>query len=175
MNRRAFLRGAAMTAVGIMAASCAQPTPIVIEKEVPVEKIVKETVVVEKEVPVEKVVKETVVVQKEVAVEKVVTATPVPAKYKEAPMLAELVKAGKLPPVDERLPKNPLVVPVLEAIGKYGGTMRRGFKGVSDGPRTVHSIKIASNRNGATASQVASGHQPVSQARRTILSSIRIT
>ena len=32
-------------------------------------------------------------------------------KYKEAPMLAELVKAGKLPPVDQRLPENPLVVP----------------------------------------------------------------
>ncbi len=42
-------------------------------------------------------------------------------KYKEAPMLAELVKAGKLPPVEERLPKNPKVVEVTESIGKHGG------------------------------------------------------
>jgi len=59
-----------------MLAACAPATPEVIEvvKEVPVEKIVKETVVVEKEVAVEKVVKETVVVEKEVKVE--VTAAP---------------------------------------------------------------------------------------------------
>ena len=29
-------------------------------------------------------------------------------------MLAELVKAGKLPPVDERLPENPLVMKGFE-------------------------------------------------------------
>ena len=29
------------------------------------------------------------------------------AKYKEAPELTELVKAGKLPPVEQRLPKEP--------------------------------------------------------------------
>jgi len=53
--------------------------------------------------------------------------------YKEAPMLAELVKAGKLPPVEERLPEEPLVykegVEIPEGdikleIGKYGGTLR---------------------------------------------------
>ncbi|MBC7320870.1 ABC transporter substrate-binding protein [bacterium] len=44
------------------------------------------------------------------------------ARYNEAPMLAELVKAGKLPPVAERLPKNPIVVEPLEEIGQYGGT-----------------------------------------------------
>ncbi len=47
-------------------------------------------------------------------------------------MLAELVAAGELPLVDERLPKNPWVAPVSEGIGNYGGTIRRGFKGVSD-------------------------------------------
>lgn len=55
-----------------------------------------------------------------------------PSTYSEAPMLAELVKAGKLPPVDERLPAKPLVMPVAEKVGTYGGTIRRGFKGVSD-------------------------------------------
>jgi len=49
-----------------------------------------------------------------------------PSKYKEAPMLAELVKAGKLPAVEKRVPEEPMVVSVgdgngLETIGKYGG------------------------------------------------------
>ena len=39
------------------------------------------------------------------------------AKYNEAPMLAELVARGELPPVEERLPKNPVVV---EPIGEIG-------------------------------------------------------
>ena len=29
------------------------------------------------------------------------------SKYKEAPVLAEQVKAGKLPPLDQRLPRRP--------------------------------------------------------------------
>ena len=50
-------------------------------------------------------------------------------KYHEAPALAEQVKAGKLPPVEQRLPKQPLVVPVTEKIGEYGGVWRRAFLG----------------------------------------------
>jgi len=53
-------------------------------------------------------------------------------KYKEAPALAELVKAGKLPPVDQRLPEEPLVVPVVERVGQYGGVWRRAFLGPAD-------------------------------------------
>jgi len=55
-------------------------------------------------------------------------------EFKEAPMLAELVKQGKLPPVKERLPENPVVltqawneIPSEDMqleIGKYGGTIR---------------------------------------------------
>jgi peptide/nickel transport system substrate-binding protein len=47
-------------------------------------------------------------------------------------MLADLVASGDLPPVDERLPVNPAVWDSLEGVGNYGGTIRRGFKGVSD-------------------------------------------
>jgi peptide/nickel transport system substrate-binding protein len=68
-------------------------------------------------------------------------ATQVPAKAttKEAPMLADLVKAGKLPALDQRLPKNPMVMTGYEGIGNYGGTWRRAFQGVSDvnGPTKV--------------------------------------
>lgn len=47
-------------------------------------------------------------------------ATP-PSAYKEAPELAALVKDGKLPPVEERLPEVPLVTVPAESVGKYGG------------------------------------------------------
>jgi peptide/nickel transport system substrate-binding protein len=45
-------------------------------------------------------------------------------KYKEAPMLTDLVKAGKLPSVDKRLPDKPIVIKPLERVGQYGGTWR---------------------------------------------------
>jgi peptide/nickel transport system substrate-binding protein len=52
--------------------------------------------------------------------------------YNEAPMLAEMVAAGELPPVEERLPDEPLVESVVDDIGQYGGVIRRGFVGPSD-------------------------------------------
>lgn len=55
-------------------------------------------------------------------------------KFSEAPMLAELVKQGKLPPVDKRLPEEPAVIEPLEEIGQYGGTWRRAWLGPSDSP-----------------------------------------
>ena len=54
------------------------------------------------------------------------------AKFREAPILAEQVKAGKLPPVEQRLPAEPLVVPVVERTGQYGGVWRRAFLGPAD-------------------------------------------
>ena len=51
--------------------------------------------------------------------------------YEEAPMLAEMVAAGELPPVEERLPVNPPVVEAL-TVGEYGGTWQRAFKGPGD-------------------------------------------
>jgi peptide/nickel transport system substrate-binding protein len=62
------------------------------------------------------------------------TNTPMPpaAKYKEAPMLADLVKAGKLPAVDQRLPQTPRVITPLEKVGTFGGTWHRAYKGISD-------------------------------------------
>ena len=48
-------------------------------------------------------------------------------------MLAELVKAGKLPPVEQRVPAEPMVLKPLHSTGRYGGTWRRGFTGPGDG------------------------------------------
>ena len=52
--------------------------------------------------------------------------------YQEAPILAEQVAAGTLPPLEERLPENPLVIAVDQEIGTYGGVLRRGFTGPGD-------------------------------------------
>lgn len=52
--------------------------------------------------------------------------------YNEAPMLREMVERGEIPPVEERLPTNPMVVPVYEEIGEYGGTWTRAASGTGD-------------------------------------------
>lgn len=44
--------------------------------------------------------------------------------FNENPMFAEKVKKGELPPVEERLPKEPFVVTPYDEIGTYGGTLR---------------------------------------------------
>jgi peptide/nickel transport system substrate-binding protein len=54
------------------------------------------------------------------------------SKYNEAPALKEMVAIGELPPVEERLPENPLIVEPVESIGQYGGTWRRAFTGIKD-------------------------------------------
>ncbi|WP_273334112.1 ABC transporter substrate-binding protein [Dictyoglomus turgidum] len=53
-------------------------------------------------------------------------------KYNESPMTAALVREGKLPPVEQRLPKNPIVVKPLEEVGVYVGTLRRAWMGPGD-------------------------------------------
>jgi peptide/nickel transport system substrate-binding protein len=88
-------------------AACAPATPEIVER----------TVVVEKTV--------------EVPVEVPVTIEP-PSGYSEAPMLKEMVDAGTLPPVEERLPENPLMVLPIKSVGQYGGTWHRAFLGVAD-------------------------------------------
>ena len=73
--------------------------------------------------------------------------------YKEAPMLADLVAKGELPPVEERLPENPLVVPVTESVGVYGGTWHRGFLGPSDYnnyTRVVYDALVRFSPDGST-------------------------
>lgn len=45
------------------------------------------------------------------------------AAYKEAPMLAAMVESGELPPVEERVSENPIVVDPLNEIGVYGGSL----------------------------------------------------
>jgi peptide/nickel transport system substrate-binding protein len=53
--------------------------------------------------------------------------------YSESPMLAEMVAAGSLPPVEERLPDIPAIVTPFNEVGQYGGSMRVGFVGNNPG------------------------------------------
>ena len=49
--------------------------------------------------------------------------------FSEAPMLAEMVAAGDLPPVEDRLPVDPYVVVPYQEIGQYGGYAFMGRDG----------------------------------------------
>jgi peptide/nickel transport system substrate-binding protein len=47
------------------------------------------------------------------------------AAWQEAPMLAQKVSRGELPPVEERLPEEPVVITPVSETGVYGGDWRR--------------------------------------------------
>jgi len=64
--------------------------------------------------------------------EVVTDAAKFPKTFNESPQLAAQVKAGKLPPVAERIGQDPLVIKPLHEIGKYGGAWRGGFTGPAD-------------------------------------------
>jgi peptide/nickel transport system substrate-binding protein len=126
VNRRRFLRLSAAAAAGGAIVACAPAAPRTASKptEAPVPKAEATAGKPEAAKPAA-----TLGVSQQVA-----TAVPAAAsgKYKEAPELAQLVKDGKLPAVDQRLPLNPRVLKPLEETGQYGGVWRRGFRGLSD-------------------------------------------
>ena len=49
--------------------------------------------------------------------------------YQEAPELKARVTSGEIPPVEQRLPEEPLVLVPMEKVGQYGGSMRVGSVG----------------------------------------------
>ena len=103
LTRREFIQLSALTAAGIVMTACGGKATEAPATEAPA--------------------------TKEAAPE----ATAVPeAKYSEAPELAEMVKAGTLPSVDERLPLDPVVHTPVEEVGEYGGTWHRAAVGPGD-------------------------------------------
>jgi len=54
-------------------------------------------------------------------------------EFCENPMFAEKVKKGELPPVEERLPQEPLVVLPYDEIGQYGGKLHGACVGPGSG------------------------------------------
>ncbi len=154
-KRIALLLFAATMLAVIAACQPAQPETITVVETVVVEKEVEKTVVetVEVETVVEKEVEK--VVEKEVEVEKLVEvqgAIPYPEgaplsigreakkfaldemivyegldSYSEPDWVSDLVAAGELPPVEERLPENPqvfLASGMSDGLGEYGGIWR---------------------------------------------------
>ncbi|MXX52804.1 MAG: ABC transporter substrate-binding protein [Dehalococcoidia bacterium] len=137
-------------------ATPAAPEPVVIEKEVikevEVEKVVEVEKEVIKEVEVEKVVE--VIKEVEAKMEKEPARSPligdiegitvltdfVPASYSEAPELAAMVAAGEIPPIEERVGTEPLVIRPIHEIGKYGGVWRRGFIGPNDTANAIRAV-----------------------------------
>jgi peptide/nickel transport system substrate-binding protein len=60
------------------------------------------------------------------------TGTGAAFAFNEAPALKAAVDAGKLPPVEQRLPEKPEVVTPVQEVGKYGGTLREALRGDAD-------------------------------------------
>jgi peptide/nickel transport system substrate-binding protein len=69
---------------------------------------------------------------------------PAAGQYNEAPQLAALVAAGELPPVDERLPEEPLVITPLNEIGQYGGEQRGAAFGPQIGQLDTEGLRMQS-------------------------------
>ncbi len=61
-----------------------------------------------------------------------ITAAQDMSSFGEAPMLASQVESGDLPPVEERLPSDPLMITPYERIGDYGGEWRSAMVGGLD-------------------------------------------
>jgi peptide/nickel transport system substrate-binding protein len=128
---RIYLFLSILVMLSMLFSACAQATPAP-EQPKPVEPTkVEAQEVVEPEKPVEKPT-EAKPVEEPVVEEPVIS-------YSEAPALAELVKANKLPPVDERLPVNPLIV-VADEVGQYGGNWRMGLRGGTDDASFIRTI-----------------------------------
>ncbi len=98
ISRREFMRVSALTAAGVVAVACGADGGPPAADEAPAAE----------EAPAEAAAPEASA-----------------SRYNEAPMLAEMVANGQLPPVDERLPLNPLVITPEEEIGDYGGIWNR--------------------------------------------------
>ena len=108
LTRRHVLQATVAGSVGLVAAACAPATPIA-------------------QAPVATTAPEPTAVPEATQAPEATTAPEAPAAAtgaeKEAPMLAELVQQGKLPPLEERLPRDPMVLTPIEEVGVYGGQM----------------------------------------------------
>jgi peptide/nickel transport system substrate-binding protein len=119
LSRREFLYMSAMAAAGVTLAACGGPEPTVAPDEPVDEPPVAEVENTPTPIPTRA---PTPVPEEEPDDDEV--DEPPETVYNEAPELADMVAAGDLPPVDERLPGNPLVLAPLNEIGQYGGTVQ---------------------------------------------------
>jgi peptide/nickel transport system substrate-binding protein len=111
ISRREFLHLSTMVSMGVIVSACTSAAPATVENNAA------------QSTDAQQAAPDTAASVPEPAAE---------GAYKEAPMLADMVAAGNLSPVDERLPSNPRVIPVVEEIGEYGGTWFRAAVGPGD-------------------------------------------
>lgn len=139
MKRKLYFIVAILMLASMVLASCQPPAAVVVEE--PTQPAATESVAEVTE-PVAEVVEPSAEVATEEVSEPVKGEKPLwgwttPAEYEkatgnkiefynEAPMLADLVAAGTLPPLEERLPVEPVVDNPFESVGNYGGTLILG-------------------------------------------------
>jgi peptide/nickel transport system substrate-binding protein len=110
VTRREFFHLAAVTAAGSVVAACAQKAAPTAVPAAPTAAPAAPTAVPATSAP---------------------EATVAPEAGGEAPMLAELVEAGELPPLQERLPPSPKIITPFDEIGVYCDSLRSCALGIS--------------------------------------------
>lgn len=111
LKRRDFIKLSSVAVLGTVAAACAPKVEAPVAEQ-PTTQAEKATQPAAEAAPTT------------APVEQATVAPETIKKAGEPPFLADKVKSGKLPPLEERLPENPLVVANREAIGVYGGEIR---------------------------------------------------
>ena len=122
-TRRVFLRMSAFTAAGVALAACTKPAATAVPAATTAAPAEATAAPEATATTAEATAAEPTATTEEAA------PAEAPSKYNESPVLAALVAEGKLPPVEERLPEEPMVVTPLENVGVYGGTIRVGTEG----------------------------------------------
>jgi peptide/nickel transport system substrate-binding protein len=120
ISRRSFLQVSVSAATGVVVAACAtQAPPATVAPPAPV-----------------KAATSAAPAPTKAAAPTAASAAAI-STFKEAPMLADLVKTGKLPPLEQRLPKQPRVITnaqpsewLTPEIGRHGGTLRLAGPGI---------------------------------------------
>ena len=97
-----------------------------------------------------------------------------PSSFQEAPALAAKVAAGELPPVEDRIPSEPLVWQPWEAIGNYGGRINLASVAISvDIGNINRTDTVAYNMQGTELVNDAVKKHSVSPDRTTVIFELR--
>ena len=145
LSRREFLQLTAISVAGVALAGCGTPTTAPVTTPATKEAPIEAATAVPATQEAAKIGSE--LIGKLEGPEIIRDSSRFPKTFGEAPTLAEMVQAGTLPPVAERLPDpdDMMVIKPLHEIGQYGGTWRRAFTGPADhenGNRINSSDKI---------------------------------
>ena len=148
MTRRHFLQVTMMAAISAAAAACAKqapPTAAPTEAPAAATEAPAATAVPAQAEPT---------ATQAAAVEATVAPTNAAVAYQEAPMLADLVKAGKLPAIQDRLPQDVMTLQGPEGVGPYGGDLAWVIPGPDYGSYEYQFLYEAPYRWSADATKV---------------------